>query len=250
MGRPGGFDAHLVSLVDPGSFEAEQYRVLRQRLERRHEAGAFRVLAVTSATVNDGKTTTAINLAGALAQARESRVLLIDADIRRPAIAAQLGLADPEGAGLVDAILDPEGTIGGVVRPLAPVNLNVVTAGRLPTAPYEVLRSARLAVLIEEARRDYDIVVIDTPPILPVPDTRLLAPVADGLVLVVAAHRTSRDLLAEALHLLDAGRVIGLVFNGADRPPSGYSAYYYYGYGRPSRSHPGGATTVRQDPAA
>ncbi|MGH9749979.1 MAG: CpsD/CapB family tyrosine-protein kinase [Candidatus Polarisedimenticolia bacterium] len=247
MSAATGIDPRLVSLVAPGSFEAEQYRALRQRLERRHEAGAFRIVAITSATVSDGKTTTAINLAGALAQASDTRVLLVDADLRRPAIATHLGLENPDGAGLVDAILDPAGSLRAVTRPLPGFNLTVVTAGRFPPSPYEVLRSARLGILLEEARRAYDYVVVDTPPILPVPDTRLITPVADALILVVAAHRTPRGLLAEALRLLDPAKVAGLVFNGDDRPLSGYSAYYE-GYGRRTRER--SRSGVREDPAA
>jgi capsular exopolysaccharide synthesis family protein len=230
----GILDPHLVSLVSPGSFEAEQYRALRHRLERRRETVPLQALAITSASVGDGKTTTAINLAGALAQARDGRVLLVDADVRRPAIAAQVGLGEVRPPGLVDAVLDPGRGIEDLVHPLPGLNLTVLAAGRLPDAPYEVLKSRRLGELLEQARRLYEFVIVDTPPVVPVPDSRLIARWVDGLLLVVSAHRTPRKLLEEALNQIDPARLVGLVFNGDDRPFSGYSGYYG-AYGRPQK---------------
>jgi capsular exopolysaccharide synthesis family protein len=238
-------DPHLVSLSAPASFEAEQYRTLRARLESRQEGKAIQVVAVTSATVGDGKTTTAINLAGALAQSSEARVLLVDADLRRPSVESLLGWSGP---GLADAILDTDRTLMSTVRQDPSMNLSVITAGRRPEAPYEALKSARLGTLFEEMRRHYDYIVVDTPPLLPVPDCRLIARWVDGFLMVVAAHRTPRKLFEEGMSLLDPSRVIGLVFNGASRP---YSRYYgrYHAYGHPSRqSAPGPRPPSRPAP--
>src|SRR5262249_55213812 len=113
--RPPVMNPRLVSLFAPASFEAEQYRGLRLRLASWSEERPLQIIAVTSAAPGEGKTTTAINLAGALAQARASRVLLVDADLRRPGVAAQLGLADSRGAGLADALLDEERSLESVV---------------------------------------------------------------------------------------------------------------------------------------
>ena len=225
-------DPHLVSLVAPGSFEAEQYRTLRHRLERRRETVPLQAIAVTSASVADGKTTTAINLAGALAQSRDGRVLLIDADVRRPAVTAQMRLGDARPPGLVDAVLDRERSFEEMIQAVPGINLSVLPAGRLPAAPYEVLRSRRFGELLEQARRLFDFVVVDTPPVLPVPDARLIARWVDGVLLVVGAHKTPRKLLEETLNQIDPARLIGLVFNGDDRPFSGYSGYYGT-YGQP-----------------
>jgi len=238
-------DPHLVSLVAPASFEAEHYRTLRARLESRQEGKALQILAVTSAAVGDGKTTTAINLAGALAQAREARVLLVDADLRRPSVGLQLGLEDPRGAGLADAILDQERSIESVVLRRLPLNLAVLTAGRLPPAPYEVLKSPRLGALFDEARRHFDYIVVDTPPLIPVPDCRLIARWVDGLLMVVGAHRTPRKLVEEGLNLLDPAKVIGLVFNGDQRPYSGYYGYYHAYGSRPGRPRRGARAAAR-----
>jgi len=235
----------LVSLSAPASFEAEQYRALRARLESRQEGRAIQVVAVTSATVGDGKTTTAINLAGALAQSSETRVLLLDADLRRPSVESQLGWGGP---GLADAILDADRTLMSTVRHDPALNLSVLTAGRRPEAPYEALKSARLGTLFDEMRRHYDYIVVDTPPLLPVPDCRLIARWVDGFLMVVAAHRTPRKMFEEGMSLLDPARVIGLVFNGANRP---HSRYYgrYHSYGHPSRqSAPGPRPPSRPAP--
>src|SRR5437773_1549683 len=105
-GAAHGFEEHLVSLLAPTSFEAEQYRALRHLVEQLHKSSGLGVVAVSSPTVADGKTTTSINLAGALAQAPDARVLLIDADLRGAALGPRLGLEEGGGPGFVEAILD------------------------------------------------------------------------------------------------------------------------------------------------
>lgn len=228
-------DEHLVSLLSPATFEAEQYRGLRHVVEQLHRGAGLTVLAVSSPALADGKTTTAINLAGALAQAPEARVLLVDADFRRPSVARALGLADPDRAGLVDAILDAGLTLDNVLRRCPPFNLTVLPAGEPPRAPYELLKTPRLEGLLAEARRRFDYIVLDTPPLISVPDSRVIANWVDGILMVVATHRTPRKLLQEALAHLDPDKVVGLVFNGDDRPLSGYA--HGYGYGLAPTDH-------------
>jgi capsular exopolysaccharide synthesis family protein len=223
-------DSHLVSLVAPAGLEAEQYRALRHLVEQRHKAGDLSVIAVSSPGVGDGKTTTAINLAGALAQASDAAVLLVEADLRRPSIGPLLGFEDSRSAGLVDAILDPRMALADIVHPRPPYNLNVVLAGQAPASPYEVLQSPRLGALLEEARQQYDYIVLDTPPLAPVQDARVVARWVDGIVLVVAADHTPRALLEAALDTLEPGKVLGLVFNGYDHLFSRSHARHYVGY--------------------
>jgi capsular exopolysaccharide synthesis family protein len=165
----------------------------------------------------DGKTTTAINLAGTLAQAPSARVLLIDGDLRAGALARRLRLRTDAGPGLVDAILDRELSLPAVVRALAHVNLSVLPAGRLPGAPYEVLKSPGFGELLAEARARFDYIVVDTPPLVSVPDCRVIEKWVDGFLIVVTAHRTSRRLLEEALKVTEPTKIVGLVFNGDDR---------------------------------
>jgi len=224
---PDGVDEHLVSLLTPTSFEAEQYRALRHMVEQMHKTSGLSIVAISSPAVGDGKTTTAINLAGALAQAPEARVLLVDADLRRSSVGDHLGLGASGRRGLVDAILAPGLSLDDVGRHRPPFNLSVLPAGRRLAAPYELLKSARLGELLEEARRRYDYIVLDTPPLVPFPDCRVIGKWVDGFLVVVAAHKTPRKLLEEALSVMDPAKIVGLVFNGDDRQFSGY--YYAYG---------------------
>jgi capsular exopolysaccharide synthesis family protein len=227
---PEELNGHLVSLVTPATFEAEQYRALRHMIEELHVSSRLSMVAVSSPSVGDGKTTTAINLAGALAQSAETRVLLIDADLRRPAVADRLGLrATAPSPGLVGALVDRTLTLASVVRRRPPFNLDVLTAGDIPAAPYELLRSVRLGELLKEARLQYDYVIVDTPPLVAVPDCRVLANFVDGFVIVVAAHRTPKRLVEDALNVVEPSKMIGLLFNRDDRPLSGY---YTSAYGR------------------
>lgn len=222
-----GVEEHLVSLLSSNSFEAEQYRTLRYTVEHMRKECDLQVVAVTSPAAGDGKTTTAINLAGAFAQTPEVRILLIDTDLRRPAVYRQLGLPDSHAPGLTEAILDQAVSLKDVVLHRAPFNLDVLPVGRMVDAPYEVLRSPRFGEVLGEARRQYDFVILDTPPLLAVPDCRVIAKWVDGFLVVVAAHRTPGKLLEEALNIMKSDKMVGLVFNDDDRPLMGYDGYYY-----------------------
>jgi protein-tyrosine kinase len=211
----GGIDGHLVSLLDPISPKAEQYRTLRYIVEQAHRIEQVSILAVSAPTVGDGKTTTAINLAGALAQATDARVVLIDADLRRPVLHQYLGMGEAR-RGLADAILDSTLTLVDVVRPCPPFNLSVLPAGTPTPSPYELLKSPRLGQLFEEARLQYDYVVVDTPPLVPLPDCRIIGKHVDGFLLVVRAHKTRTKMFDEAARVLDSSKVLGVVFNGSD----------------------------------
>jgi len=214
---PDGLEEHLVSLLAPTSFEAEQYRTLRHLIEQLHKSTGLSVVAISSPGVADGKTTTAINLAGALAQASDARVLLVDVDLRGGALAARLGIDERAGRGLVDAILNAELTLEAVVEVRPDLNLTILPAGRLPRAPFEVLKSPRVEELLAEARRRYDYIVLDTPPLVSFPDCRVIEKCVDGFLIAVAAHKTSRKLLEEALNVTERAKIVGFVFNGDDR---------------------------------
>lgn len=216
----------LVSLRAPHSAEAEQYRALRESIERRRRESGLRVVAITSAGPGEGKTVTSLNLAGALAQSAGARVLLVDADLHRPAVARYLGLSDERGVGLSDLIADEKCLLANAVRRLDAVNVSVLLPGRTHPRPYELLASPRLEHVLADMRNQYDYVLWDTPPVLPVADCRLLGRWVDGYLLVVAAHQTTRKMLGEAIRLLDGGKIMGVVFNGDDRPRRSYYGYY------------------------
>lgn len=221
-------DQHLVSLVDPASFEADQYRTLRHLVEQLDSTK--RVIAVTSALPGDGKTLTTLNLAGALAHASQARILVWDLDLRTPSVGKRLGLT-VQNPGAVDLIVDPGLTIDDVVRRHPQFPIWVIPGGGPLLVPYEVLKSPRLGALLREAREQYDYVVVDTAPLAPVPDSRLIADRVDGFVMVVSAHRTPRKFLEDALNLMEPHQIIGIVFNRDDRRLYGYYGSYY-GYGR------------------
>jgi capsular exopolysaccharide synthesis family protein len=219
----------LVSLVNPGSFAAEQYQALRMKIERLRQARDLRVIAVTSPGASDGKTVTSINLAGALARGASARVLLIDGDLRRPEVAHQLHI-DDSGSGFADLIATGKIDLEQVVRPLEAFNIDVIPAGGVAGPIHEMFRSNRLVEVLNAARQRYDYVVIDTPPLVPVVDSALLARVVDGVLVVVAANKTPRKLLEEALSQLDESKVLGIVFNNDDRPLFGYYDTSYRRY--------------------
>ena len=222
-------DTHLVSLTAPASFAAEQYQGLRLTMERLARSRDVRVVAITSPAAGDGKTVTAINLAGALARGGDERVLLIDADLRRPSVARQLAFTDAY-RGLADALTEADTPLAEVLRPLPGFTLDVVPAGTPRMSVSQILRSPRLETFIREARQRYAYIVVDTPPLLPVFDSALLAKLVDGVLLVVSANQTPRKLLGEALNLLEPSKVMGIVFNRDERPLFGYYNSYYREY--------------------
>jgi capsular exopolysaccharide synthesis family protein len=234
---PAGLEAvppvadHIVTVLSPQSYEADQYRILRHFLEQSSDGARRQVLGVTSPTAGDGKTTTAVNLAVTLAQTAGARVLLVDADLRRPFVALSLGMDDGRGPGLAAAALDADLDLESLVRRTR-YGLDVVLAGPSTPNACRLFDSTRVPQLLEQARERYDHVVIDTPPVLLVPDCRLMSQWVDGFLLIVAAHRTPRRLVADGLAAIDEEKVLGIVFNGDDRPLSGYLGRYqgYYGY--------------------
>jgi capsular exopolysaccharide synthesis family protein len=231
-------DRHLVSLTAPASFAAEQYQGLRLKVERLRQDRDVRVIAVTSAGPHEGKTLTAINLAGALARGSSVRVLLIDADLRRPAIAKHLHVEE-HAAGVAELIADPLLRLEDIVQRIESFNMTIVPAGLAVGPVHEILRSPRFQRLLDQAREQYDYVVVDTPPLVPLFDSVLLGRLVDGLIVVVAANRTPRKLLGDVLDLLDASKVLGIVFNGDDRTSHGRYGRYYRRYftERPQLAH-------------
>ena len=215
----------LVSFTKPASFAAEQYQNLRLKIERLRQTRDLRVIAITSPGASDGKTVTSINLAGALARGAASRVLLIDADLRRPEVANQLHLGNA-GPGFAELVSSANMSMSEAIRPLDAFNVDVIPAGTVAGPIHEVFRSARLPQLLAQVRNQYDYVILDTPPLVPVVDYALLARVVDGVLLGVAANKTPRKLLEESLTDIDSNKVLGIVFNNDDRPLYGYDTNY------------------------
>jgi protein-tyrosine kinase len=222
-------DRRLVTLTAPDTFAAERYQGLRLKLEQLRAEKALRVIAVTSPGAGDGKTLTSINLAGVLARESDTRILLIDADLRRSSVSEQLGL-EAGAAGLADLIAGSKKQLAELIRRPEKCGFDVLPAGSSSRSVQKLFRAERFTQILAEARERYDYVLLDTPPLVPVYDAAVLARQVDGVILVVAADRTPRRLLGAALDLLDASKVIGLVFNADTSPLFGYNNRAYRPY--------------------
>jgi capsular exopolysaccharide synthesis family protein len=225
----GSIDSRLVSLLAPTALEAEQYRTICHSLEQLTRETGLSVLAVSSPAVGDGKTTTAINLAGTLVQSPGTRVLLVDLDLRRPSIARFLGLNDSHGPDVVGIISDPNLSWRNAVRRYSTFNLDILPARQPSTAPHEILKSQHFGELLQEVRHCYEYVIVDAPPLIPFSDCQILQRWIDGFLMVVAAHKTSRKLVEEAIHIVEPSKMLGLVFNNDTRPARRYYSYYSHG---------------------
>ena len=202
----------------------EQYRKLAANLLFAKSRQNARVIMVASAVAGEGKTLTASNLALTLAGSYRFKVLLIDADLRRPSIHGVFGLPNP--CGLID---DLRGAAERASTRVAVTdNLTVVTAGRPDSDPMSALTSDRMRCLITEAAAEFDWVLIDTPPIALLPDAHLLAEMTDAALLVVRAGHTPFSLISRAVEVLGASRIAGVILNRVEQREIG-GGYYYYG---------------------
>lgn len=219
----------LISLLNPDMPEAEHYRRLRYSIERLKKKDEGLVIGLTSPVSGDGKTMTSINLAGALAQNAQSRVLLVELDLRQPVNTLRNYLGAPKkltGPGVVDMIVDPNIPWEKATYFLQDFNLYILPAGSPTRSPYELLISDRMKEILREARARYDYVIVDTAPVVLMPDSQLVADSVDGFLVVLAADVTPKKLLEEALALMDQSKVLGLVFNGYKPVGERYGGYY------------------------
>lgn len=213
--EPGELDDHLVSLLEPTSPAAEQYRTVRLHIENLRRERDVRLVAVSSPARGDGRTVSAINIAGALAQAPDARVALVEVDVRHPGVARYLGLSNSRG--LSGYLLNHTMSVDSVLERPDGVGFAVVVAGPVSSMPYELLKSPRLRALFTALRERFDFVVVDTPPVLPFPDAGIVRDLVDGFLLVVRANRTPREMVRDSLNVVGSDRVLGVVFNDDER---------------------------------
>lgn len=215
----------LIMMTEPLAPECEQFRTLRTQVFHSAEKKGLKVLTVTSAIAGEGKTSTVINLAIAIAQSREKRVLLIDGDLRRPNIAAYLGLRRESGLG---ELLNSASELKDSIVAIEGLGLDILPARGETENPTEALSSNKLAITLASLRDCYDYILIDTPPVIPFADARLLANHSDGVILVVRAGMAGGEVIEKAIESLPQGRILGVVLNGAEMiGESGYYDYYY-----------------------
>jgi tyrosine-protein kinase len=218
----------LIVHEPPGTPRAEAYRRLRTNLQFVDVDHPPRVVAFTSSLPVEGKTTVVCNLAIALAQAGK-RVVIVEADLRRPLIAENLGL---DGAVGLTSVLIGRARLEQVLRPWGMEGVTVLTSGPVPPNPSELLASKHMADVIGELSQRFDFVLLDTPPLLPVTDAALLAGHYDGALLIVRHGYTSRAQVRTAMAALDAvsANVLGAVLMMTPRSDGEHGYGYYYEY--------------------
>ncbi len=209
---------------DPQSIAAESYRTLRTNLQYSSFDEEYKVIVVTSSEPGEGKSTTAGNLALVLAQG-EKNVILIDCDLRKPSLHKKFKLSNAKG--LSDVIVGKE-SIAEIGQKYTN-NLTILTSGKIPPNPSEMLGSKSMKALLEALRKVFDYIILDTAPLQAVTDAQILSTRADGTILVVMAEKTKKDSVENSINLLKKvnANFIGTVLNKVDTKRNNY--YYYYG---------------------
>jgi capsular exopolysaccharide synthesis family protein len=225
--RGGELDPHLVAVTDPRSPLAEQYRTLRTNLLATSPEQPLKMVVVTSAVPGEGKSVTSVNLACCLAEEEHRRVVVVDADMRKPTVHRLLGVDNQRG---LSDYLSGGTMLELVLQRSSLPNLWVLPSGRVPGNPAELLGGKRMDDLAR-LKRDYDFVVLDSPPVVSTTDAAVLSPRVDGTLLVVRMERTPREVARHAVELLRKSRanVVGTVLTGLG---GDVKDYYYYPYAR------------------
>jgi len=215
---------HLITKLNPLSPISEQFRTIRTNLQFASVDEALESVVVTSSEPSEGKSLTVANLAIVYAQ-QGKRVLLIDADLRKPTVHYTFRLDNLTG---LSTVLVGEESFNNTVQVSDVDNLDVITSGPIPPNPSELLGSKRMKHFIQEANRVYDLVIIDSPPVLAVTDAQVLANLVDGSLLVVRSGQTEYETAEKAKEALErsTSKLLGTVLN--DLPKKGSSSYYYY----------------------
>ena len=219
--------ASLVTFNNPNSMEAEAYRGLRASVFLSSMSENLRALVVTSPVQGDGKTTTSTNLAVACAQSGR-KTLIIDCDMRRPRVATVFDASNDAG---LSTVLSGESKLMDSIQSTEIQNLDLLTSGPIPKNPAELLGSEDFELLLDVLRKKYDKIILDTPPLLPVSDPRLVAARADGVIMAIRVQKNGRDLGIRAKELLESAgaKTLGLVVT-ASKSGSSYGEYGYRDY--------------------
>jgi protein-tyrosine kinase len=223
---PGGLGPVSAASLRSGSLVGEGFRLLRSRVERINEQTPFRCIGMVSATAGEGKTTASLGLAHAFAQESTRRVLLIEADLRKPTLESYLSLTRKPGLGEW-----LEGARGPCFLRRLPTGLWLLTSGALKARRHELLGSERMASLLAAVRRHFDYAIVDCPPLIPVADSVILQDLLDGFLMVVRARLSPRETILRALSQLKSDRVQGVVFNDEREILSRYHSYGSRQYG-------------------
>ncbi|WP_407938520.1 CpsD/CapB family tyrosine-protein kinase [Neobacillus sedimentimangrovi] len=215
----------LVTMFNPKSPVSEQFRTIRTNIQFSSIDQEVRTLMVTSPGPAEGKSTIAVNMAVVFAQ-QGRRVLLVDADMRKPIMHYTFNQLNTYG---LTSVLTREMTLVKAVKETNEKDLFVLTSGPVPPNPAELLSSMAMERFFREAEEQFDMIVFDTPPLMAVTDAQILANKCDGTILVVSSGKTDKDQLVKAKDLLDSvqSKLLGVVLNNKKLKNTNY--YYYYG---------------------
>ena len=217
---------NLITTFNPKSPISEQYRTIRTNIQFSMVDQEVKTLACTSAMPSDGKSTTIANLAVTIAQ-QGQKVLLVDADLRRPTIHQIMEVKNQYG--LTSLLTKRESPEVAILPTHRANNLYILPSGPIPPNPSELLGSKMMEDLIMELSKVYDLILFDTPPVLAVTDAQVLGSRCDGVIIVIRSQQTEKKYLVKAKELLDRTNVnaIGVVINEVDQKDVNYG--YYYG---------------------
>lgn len=215
----------IICLAEPNSMYAEPYKVLRSNIGFFAAHNKIKTLLITSSLIGEGKSTTIANLANVMAQGGK-KVLLVDADLRRPTLHYLFRLDNQ--VGLVNVLFKGQ-SYEDVIQEIDVEGLHIIPSGPLPPNPAELIDSQQMLDLLTFAREHYDLVLIDGPPLLPVADGQILAGQVDGVLLVIRSGLLSREHIIRAKSLLEqiGAQIIGTVFNDVKMKSKKKDTYGY-----------------------
>lgn len=221
----------LITVAHPNSPISEQFRTIRTNIHFVGVDQELKTIAFSSANQSEGKSTVTANVAVTWAL-EGKKVLFIDADLRRPTIHQTFGLNNNHGLTTILSSQADSIELTDYIKPSGIDHLSLITSGPIPPNPSELLGSDRMTTLIKNVSQAFDLVVIDVPPILEVPDTQVLSAHLDGLVLVVREGQTRKAAIARAVDVLKISktRILGFVLNDHNAKDAGYGYGYGYGY--------------------
>ena len=219
---------NLVTQNDPKNPAAEAYRVIRTSIQFAQAGKELKTIAITSCTPNEGKSMTVANLAIVLTQAGK-RVLIMDCDMRNPTVHKNFNLSNKVG---LSSCISMGTAVADAVQATGIEGLDALTAGVIPPNPSELLGSERMQNILQRAKEEYDYVLIDTPPVLPVTDSLVLGSMVDGLILVIDSGEVKVEMAREVKNQLmhSGANILGVVLNKVRSEHHGYGYYYYYGH--------------------
>jgi polysaccharide biosynthesis transport protein len=233
LGINGSNEFDFIVAKKPDSIPSEAFRALRTRVQfTKVDSESLKTILITSSAPQEGKTTIAVNLAGSFAQSNK-KTLMLDCDLRKPRVHSVFN--SNRIPGVIDYLFN-QASLDEIIRPTEIENLSFIATGTIPPNPAEMLESKPMHEFIDRMRERFDIVIMDSPPIIAVTDSEILATMVDGVILIVSADTTEVDLMEKSVGLMKNDKVsfLGSVLNNFSYK-SGYGSYYkyYYYYSHP-----------------